>query len=81
MLNIEYKELLEELGSGWQFRNELRFQFQDKVKEILSLQKRFTTGEVNRKNYRIKSFILNKEKVLLKKLFDKEDFRVRNFKD
>lgn len=76
MSNIEYKNLIWELGSSWQFRNELRFQLQDKVKEIVNLQKRYTAGEISQINYKIKSFILNKEKDLLAKLFKKEDSRV-----
>ncbi len=76
----EYKNLIEELGSDWRLRNELRIQLQDKTKEILSLQKRFTIGEVSRVNYKIKSFIFNQEKSLLIKLFEKEDSRVSKLK-
>lgn len=76
--NFEYKNLIYELSSSWQFRNELRIQLQDKIKEILSLQKRYTVNEISQKNYLIKSFILNQEKNLLTKLFEKEDARVRN---
>lgn len=75
----EYKNLVEELGKDWRLRNELRFQVQDKKKEILNLQKRFSIGDISQVNFRIKSFILNQEKDLLVKLFEKEDSRVNKF--
>ena len=80
MSNIEYKNLIWELGGSWKFRNELRMKLQDKVKEIINLQKRYVAGEINQINYKIESFILNKEKDLLAKLFKKEDARVWNLK-
>lgn len=74
---MEYKNLIWEVGSSWKFRNELRYQVQNKKKEIIVLQNKYTTGEINQVDYKIKSFILNQEKNLLTKLFEKEDIRVR----
>lgn len=72
MRSIELKNLKEELGAQWHLYSELRLRVQDKKKEILDLQKKFTLGQVNHINYQVKSCILDLEKSLLVDLFSEE---------
>ena len=81
MKNTEYNNLMVGVGKTWSLRNTLRFELQDKTKEILKLQHDFYTNHpFSEITFQIKLYILNQEKSLLEKLYKKEDKRVQNFK-
>jgi len=78
MKNQEYSNLIVAVGKSWKLRNNLRFKVQRKINEILCLQKEYSSGKINAVDYKMASYILNKEKEMFVKLFKKEDLRVKN---